>query len=283
MMKRIIFVLIAGFLAGNLQSFALAEENDSLHWYFEGQRQMRDGGVEAHFSLHGADALEIGELEFFYTAGSSAFSNNSDVSPEHRKTAYYKKVPADTRNIVIYCGRYTQLELTAVAKAGGVTYITQTSVNLYGQSGTDETDFEELDALPALPGLDIRRRGYYGVMTGEPIEFSMRGGCAVPVRIYVDGEKIAELRPDDGFYSYVLPGGRKLSARSSADFHELLFIAEAFEVEGIDGLIRFSCWLPLYRSARDNQDFSGGLATLFSAAAISAFAVIMKGRRFKWR
>jgi hypothetical protein len=278
-----ILVLIAGFSSGAFQTFAFTGETDSFHWYFEGQRQMRDGGIEAHFSLYGADALKIDELEFFYATSASALRRNPDVQPERRSTAYYKKVPADTRNIVIYNGRYAQLELWAVAKAGGLTYITQTAVNLYGQSGLEKTDFEELDALPALPRLEVVRRGRYGVMTGEPLNFSMRSGYTGPVRVYLDGEKIAELQPEDGVYRHVLPGGRKLVSRSRADYHELLFIADTFESEDINGDIRFSCWLPLYRSARDNQDFPGGFTALFSAAALSLIAVVLKGRRFKWR
>jgi len=280
---RSIFVLIAGFMSGSFQTSAFAGETDLLRWHFEGQQQMRDEGVEAHFSLYGADALKIDELEFYYITGSSALRRNPDVQPERRRTAYYKKVPVDTRKVVIYSGRYVQLELLAVAKAGGMTYVTQTAVNLYGQSGLDITDFEELDALPALPGIDVRRQSRYGVLTGEPIDFSMRSGYTGPVRIYLDGEKFAELQPEDDVYSFVLPGGRKLATRSRADYHELLFVADRFEAEGIDGDIQFTCRLPLYRSARDNQDFPGGFATLFSAVALSAIAVVLKGRRFKWR
>ena len=277
---------IAGFSAGALQTFAFAAQDDlPPYWYFEGQSQMRDGGVEARFSLYVADDLKIDELEFFYTTGSSARgkSKSPDAQPERGAAVYYKNVPPDTRNIVIYSGRYAQLQLWAVAKAGDMTYVAQTAVNLYGQSGLDKTDFEELDTLPAIAGLDVTRRGPYGVMTGEPINFSMRNGYAGLVQIYLDGKKIAELQPEDGVYSYDLPGGRKLTVGENASFHELLFITDTFEAEGVDGGIRFSCWLPLYRSARDNQDIPGGLATLFSATILSAIAVILKGRRFKWR
>ena len=280
---RSIFVLIVGFSVGALQASAFTEEADSLRWRFEGQRQMRDGSVEAHFSLYGADALEIDELEFFYSTGDFALRGNPNVQPEIHSTAYHKKVPADTRNIVIYSGRYAQLELWAVAKAGGMTYVAQTAVNLYGQSGLDKTDFEELDTLPALTGLTVLKRGRYGVMTGEQIDFSIRNGYAGPVRVYLDGVKIAELQPEAGVYSHLLPSGRKLTARAGVDYHELLFITDAFETEGVNGDIRFSCWLPLYRSMRDNQDFPGGFVVLFSAAAISLIAIVLKGRRFKWR
>ena len=277
--------LVAGLSAGTLPGFAFADEGALPHWYFEGQRQMRDGGVEAHFSLRGTDALIIDELEFFYTAGSSARgkSKSPGVQPERRGAAYYKKVPPDTRNIIIYSGRYAQLQLWAVAKAGDMTYVAQTAVNLYGQSGLDITDFEELDAFQALAGLDVTLRGPYGVMTGEPINFRMRNGYAGQVRLYLDGKAIAELKPEDGVYSYVLPGARKLTVGENASYHELLFITDTFEAKGVDGGIRFSCWLPLYRSARDNQDIPGGLVTLFSAAALSAIAVVLKGRRFTWR
>ena len=281
--SRTIIILVAGFSTVAFHESTFAEENDSLRWYFEGQRQMRDGGVEAQFSLRGADALEIDELELYYTTGSSALRGNPDAQPERLSAAYYKRVAADTRNIVIYSGRYTQIGLWAVAKAGGMTHVAQTAVNLYGQSGLDKTDFEELDSLPLLPGLDVIRRGRYGVMTGEPVDFSMNSGYAGPVRIYLDGEKIAELHPEDAIYRYVLPGGRNLTARAGVSYHELLFITDAFKAEGFTGGIRFSCWLPLYRSARDNQDISGGLAVLFSATVISLVAVILKGRRFKWR
>ena len=277
--------LVAGFLSGVLQVFALAGEDDSLHWYFEGQRQMRDGGVEAHFSLQGTDSLKIEELEFFYTMGSSARgkSKSPGVQSERRAAAYYKNVPPDTRNIIIYSGRYAQLQLWAVAKAGGMTHVAQIEVNLYGQSGLDKTDFEELDAFTALAGLDVIMRGPYGVMTGEQINFSMRNGYSGQVRLYLDGKKIAELQPVGGVYSYLLPGGRKLPEGVNPSYNELLFITDIFDAEGVVGGIRFTCWLPLYRSARDNQDIPGGLATLFSAAALSLIAVFLKGRRFTWR
>ena len=134
---RLTIVLIAGFMAGVFQTFAFADEADSLRWYFEGQRQMRDGGVEADFSLYGADALEIDELELFYTTTSSTRSKSPVVQPESQDVAYSKKVTADTRKIIIYSGRYMQLKLWAVAKVGAVTYVAQTAVNLYGQSGID--------------------------------------------------------------------------------------------------------------------------------------------------
>ncbi|MDR0311112.1 MAG: hypothetical protein LBJ21_05965, partial [Acidobacteriota bacterium] len=89
--------------------------------------------------------------------------------------------------------------------------------------------------------------------------------------------------PEDGVYDYVFPGGRKLTTRALMDHHELLFIANAFESADAAGSIQFSCCLPLYRSMRDNLYFPGGLAALFSAAAITLAAVILKGRRFKWR
>ena len=280
--------LITGFSAGTLQAFAFADEDALPYLYFEGQRQMRDGGVEAHFSLRGADALIIDELEFFYTAGSSARGKSksppaSDIQPERRSAAYYKNVPPDTRNITIYSGRFAQLQLWAVAKTDGMTYVAQTAVNLYGQSGLDKTDFEELDSFQALAGLDVIMRGPYGVMTGEPINFSMRNNYAGQVQLYLDGKKIAELQPENDVYSYVLPGGRKLTVGENASYHELLFITDTFEADGINGGIRFSCWLPLYRSARDNQDIPGGLVTLFSALVLSAIAVVLKGRRFTWR
>jgi len=269
-------------MGGAFHTFAFSGESDFLRWYFEGQRRVRDGGVEAVFSLRGADALKIDELEFFYTVN-SARRGNPEVQPESRAAGYRKKVPSETRNIVIYSGRYEQLELWAVAKAGRVTYVTQTALNLYGQSGLDKTDFEEIDALPALPGLDIRRRGRYTAMTGEQINFSMNSGRAVPVRIYLDGEEIAELRPDNDVYDYVLPSGRKLASRALMDHHELLFIADVFEVDDASGEVWFSCSLPLYRSMRDNLDFPGGIAVLFSVAAICVIAVVLKGRRFIWR
>ena len=277
-------VLIAGFLAGMFPSFALAGEADSLRWHFEGQYRVRDGGVEGSFSLLGADALKINELEFFYTTG-SARRSQPDIQQEQRNTVYYyKKVPADTRNLVIYSGRYVQLELWAVAKTDDVTYVTQTALNLYGQSGFDKTDFEVLDEPPSLPGFNMnRRRSFYAAMTGDPVNFSMRSGPAGPVRIYLDGIKIVELLPEAGVYDYVLPGGRKLTTRALMDHHELLFIADAFEPEDATGLVQFSCCLPLYRSMRDNLDFPGGLAVFFSAAAISLIAVVLKGRRFTWQ
>ena len=280
---RLTIVLIAGFMAGAFQTFAFADEADSLRWYFEGQRQMRDGGVEADFSLYGADALEIDELELFYTIGSSARSKSPVVQLERRNAAYYKKVTAYTRKIVIYSGRYMQLKLWAVAKVGAVTYVAQTAVNLYGQSGVDKTDFEELDVLPPLPGIDVLSQSRYGVMTGEPINFTMKSDYAGPVRIFIDGAKIAELLPENDVYSCVLPNGRKLTPRAGTSYHELLFTTDVFKTDNVDGDVRFSCWLPLYRSTRDNKDFPGGLATLFTAVALSVIAVVLKGRRFKWR
>jgi len=279
---QISIFLIAVFLAGAFQNFAFAGEADSLRWHFEGQRRMRDSGVEAHFTLYGADAINIDELEFFYTTYSGRRRNQA-VQQETPKSVYHKKVSADTRSVIIYSGRYVQLELWAVAKADGVTYVTQTALNLYGESGLEKTDFEKLDALPPLPGLDIRRPGFYSVMTGEPINFSIRSGPAVAVRVYLDGERIAELRPENDVYSYVLPSGRKLSTRALMNFHELLFVADDFETEDIEGNVRFSCFLPMYRSMRDNQDFTGGFAVLFSAAALTLIAVVIKGRRFAWR
>ena len=276
--------LIAVFWAGAFHPRAFAGEADSLRWHFEGQRRMRDSGVEASFILYGADALKIDELEFFYTTADSARRRNQEVQPENPKTVYHKKVPADTRNIVIYSGRYIQLELWAVAKAGGVTYVTQTALNLYGESGLEmeKTDFEKIEALPMFAGLDIRRRGGYAAMTGEPISFSMRSGPAVAVRVYLDGEMIDELRPEDDVYSYVLPSGRKLSTRALMNYHELLFVADVFRSEYDGGEVRFTCCLPMYRSMRDNQDFTGGLALLFSTAALTLIAVVIKGRRFAW-
>ena len=280
---RLTIVLIAGFMIGAFQSFACADEADSPRWYFEGQRQLRDGGVEAHFILYGADSLEVDDLELFYTTGSSARSKSPVVQSERRAAAYYKKVTADTREIIIYSGRNMRLELWAVAKVGAMTYIAQTAVNLYGKSGVEKTDFEELDTLPPLPGLDVLRRGRYGVMTGEPIDFTIKNGYAGPVRIYLDDTKIAELQPTDNVYSYVLPSGRKLTPRAGTSYHELLFTADVFEIEDVDGDIQFSCWLPLYRSARDNKDFPGGLATIFTTVTLSVIVVVLKGRRFKWR
>ena len=120
-------------------------------------------------------------------------------------------------------------------------------------------------------------------MTGEPINFRMKSGYAGPVRIYLDGAKIAELKPENDVYSYILPSGRKLTPRAGTSYHELLFTTDMLELDGVDGDMRFSCWLPLYRSTRDNKDFPGGLATLFTAVALSVIAVVIKGRRFKWR
>ena len=277
------FVLIPLLLAGVFPLSAFAGEADSLRWHFEEQHRTRDGGVEASFVLLGADALNIEELEFFYTVDSIRYVKVENIKPENNRAAYHKKVPADTRNLVIYGGRYVQLELWAVAKAGGTTHVTQTALNLYGQSGLDKTDFEKLDEPPILPGFNMnRKRSFYAAMTGEPVSFSMRSGPAGPVRVYMDGEKIAELRPEAGVYDYVLPHGRKLATRALMDHHDLLFIADAFELENAGG-VQFSCCLPLYRSMRDNLDFSGGLAMLFSAAAVSLIAVVLKGRRFTWR
>jgi len=276
------FVIIASLLTGVFHVSAFAGEADSLRWHFEGQRRMRDDGVEAHFSLYGADALNIDELEFFYTTDPGR-RRSQNVKPEIPKTVYHKKVSADTRSIVIYSGRYVQLELWAVAKTGGCTYVTQTALNMYGQSGLDKSDFEKLDDLPSFPGLDIRRQGFYSAMTGEPISFSIRSGHADAVRVYLDGEMIDELRPEDGVYNYILPGGRKLSTRALMNYHELLFVADAFEAEDADADVRFTCCLPMYRSMRDNQDYSGGLAALFSAVALTLIAVVLKGRRFAWR
>jgi hypothetical protein len=276
-------VLIAGFLSGAFQTFVYAGEADSLRWHFEAQRRVRDGGVEASFTLIGADALKIDELEFFYSTDSIR-RGPPDIQQENNRAVYYKKVPADTRNLVIYSGRYVQLELWAVAKTDGITLIAQTALNLYGQSGLDRTDFEKLDEPPILPGFNMNRgRSFYAAMTGEPVNFSMRSGPSETVRIYLDGERITELLPEEGVYKYVLPGGRKLATRALIDHHELLFVANAFEPEGADGLVQFSCCLPLYRSMRDNLDFPGGLTALFSAAAISLIAVVLKGRRFAWR
>ena len=274
--------MIALLFTGVFQVSAFAGESDSPRWHFEGQRRMRDNGVEAQFSLYGADALNIDELEFFYTTYSGR-RKSQNVQPEKPKTAYHKKVPADTRSIVIYSGHYVQLELWAVVKTGGGTYVAQTALNMYGQSGLDRTDFEKLDGLPLFPGIEIRRQGFYSAMTGEPISFSMRSGTAGPVRIYLDGEKITELLPEDGVYNYVLPSGRKLSTRALMNYHELLFVADAFEAEDAGSDVRFTCCLPLYRSMRDNQDYPGGLAALFSAAALTLIAVVLKGRRFAWR
>ena len=273
-------ILIVLFWAGTFQTLAIAEEADSPRWHFEGQRRMRDNGVEAHFSLYGIDALNINELEFFYTTDSGR-RRNQEAQQEPQKSIYYKKVPVDARSVIIYCGRYVQLELWAVAKADGVTYVAQTALNLYGQSGLEKTDFEKLDAFPPLPGLDIRRQGFYSAMTGEPISFGIRSGPAVAVRVYLDGERIAELLPEDDVYSYVLPSGRKLSTRALMNFHELLFVADVFEAEESGEDVRFSCFLPMYRSMRDNQNFTGGLTVLFSAAALTLVAVVLKGRRFK--
>jgi hypothetical protein len=111
----------------------------------------------------------------------------------------------------------------------------------------------------------------------------MRDGPAIPVRVYLDGEKIAELHPEDDAYSYVLPSGRTLASRALYDHHELLFVAEEFEADGIDGIVRFSCYLPLYRSMRDNLDLPRGVAVLFFTMAFSVIAVVLKGRRFPWR
>jgi hypothetical protein len=281
------FILLAGFLAGTFQTFAFAGESDSLRWHFEGQRRVRDGGVEGFFYLHGADGLEIEELEFFYVADFSARRMNPDAQhaqPENNKAAYYKKVPADTRNLIIYSGRYMRIELWAVAKTGGATYITQTALNLYGQSGVDKTDFEKLDEPPLLPAFNMNRgRSAYSAMTGEPVNFSMRNGLSGTVRIYLDGEKITELPPEEGVYNYVLPSGRKLSTRALMDHHELLFVTDPFESGDAGGIVRFTCCLPLYRSMRDNLDFSGGIAALFSAMALSLIAVVLTGRRFVWR
>jgi hypothetical protein len=275
--------LMFGFFAGTFQALAFAGEADSLRWHFEGQRRMRDGGVEAHFSLYGADDLKIDELEFYYAAGSSMRLKSQGDQPESSAAVYYKKVPADTRYAVIYSGRYARVELWAVAKTGNMTHVTQTALNLYGESGIDKTDFEKLDAFPPLPGLDIQRGGRYTVMTGEPISFKMRIGDAKPVRVYLDGERIAELLPDDDVYSYILPSGRKLATHALMDYHELLFVTDAFDAEDNENAVRFSCCLPLYRSMRDNQDLPGGIATLFSAVVLSIIAVILKGRRFAWR
>lgn len=283
------------------QAFAFSGEADSPRWHFEEQRRTRDDGVEAFFKLLVADTLKIDELEFFYSIesmrrGKPNTRTDAPSPPAEGKTFYHKKVPADTRNLVIYSGRYVRLELWAAAKADGTTYITQTALNLYGQSGLDKTDFEKTDAPTILPGFNMNiGRGFYGAMTGDPVDFRMRSGAAGTARIYLDGEKIAELSPESGVYKYVLPVGRKLATRALMDHHELLFIADVFEPEYAEdtenaeeaeyasGSVQFSCCLPLYRSMRDNLDFTGGLAALFSAIALSIIAVALKGRRFLWR
>jgi len=275
------FLIAAGFPA--FYAFAFSGEADLLRWRLQTQRRARDGGVEASFSLLGADGLKIDELEFFYSTDSIR-RGPPGIQQESSRVVYHKKVPADTRNLVIYSGRYAQLELWAVAKTDGMMYITQTALNLYGQSGLDRTDFEKLDDPPFLPGFDMNRgRSFYAAMTGDAVNFSMRRGPAEQIRVYLDGERIAELLPEAGVYNYVLPSGRKLATRALMDHHELLFIADAFAFEGADGLVQFSCYLPLYRSMRDNLNFSGGFAVLFSAASISLIAVVLKGRRFAWR
>ena len=275
--------LITGFSVGAFLSSVFAEEADPLRWRFEGQRRMRDGGVEAHFSLYGADALKIDELEFFYTTAPFSGRRYSDVKSEDRAEVYHKEVSPDTRNIVIYSGRYARVQLWAVAEVGSVKHVTQTELNLYGESGLSETGFEELEELPPLPGLDIRRNGRYSAMTGEPVSFNMKNGQLVPLQVFLDGEMITELRPEADVYDYVFPGGRKLATRSLMDHHELLFVADVFDMDDAGRDIRFSCYLPLYRSMHDNQDMPGGLVTLFSAAVLGAIVVVLKGRHFAWR
>ena len=259
------------------------EEAETPRWYFEGQRRMRDAGIEAHFTLLIPDDLEIKELEFFYTAESGR-RRPPGIQSENQNAVYHKKVTADTRKLVVYSGRSARLEVWAVAKTRGMTYITQTSLNVYGQSGLDISDFEKPDEPQFLPGFGMNRgQGAYSVTTGTPVSFSVKSGPAVPVRVYMDGEKIAELQPEDGVYNYVLPRARRLVSPSRGGYHDLLFVADAFETDGYTGSARFSCYLPLYRSANDNLDFPAGLAALFSAAVVSLFAVVLKGRSFAWR
>ena len=252
--------------------------NDCIWWYFEGQQRMRDAGVEASFVLNVADAMgamEIDELEFFYTTAPIRFSQ-----AENQNATYHKAVPTDTRNLVLYGGRYERINLWAVARVGEKTLVAQTAINLYGQSELDKTDFEKLDSLSTLPGFDMNQGiGSYRATTGEPISFSINSSSARTgtAQVLLDGEKIDELRPEAGIYSYVLPRDRKLNGLSRRDYRDLLFLVDAANNT------RCSYYLPLYRSQRDNLDFSGGLTMLLAAMAMSLGAVIVKGRRFPWR
>jgi len=268
---------------GAISAADYLKEAETPRWYFEGQRRMRDAGIEAHFTLLMPEGLEIKELEFFYTVESGR-RRPPGTQPGNPNAVYHKKVSADTRSLVVYSGRSARLEVWALAKTGDMTYITQTSINVYGQSGQEISDFEKLDEPEFLPGFVMNRgQGAYSTTTGAPVSFSVKSGSGVPVRVYMDGENIAELRPEDGVYDYVLPRARRLVSPSRGGYHDLLFVADAFETDGYTGSVQFSCYLPLYRSANDNLDFPAGLAALFSATAISLFAVVLKGRSFAWR
>ncbi|MDR1727807.1 MAG: hypothetical protein LBT74_07775 [Acidobacteriota bacterium] len=267
---------------------------EGIWWHFEGQRRTRDGGVEATFALRGADGLDVEDLEAYYTADPIRYGPAADhaVQPEDRRKAYRMAVGPGTRRLTVYSGSYVQLELWAVARvrgdgAGGGCrrFVTQTALNLYGESGREAAGVEELSAPPALPGFDLnRRRGFYAAQTGEPISFSMRGGAAPPsappVRVLLDGAQVAELLPRAGVYDYVLPRDRRLGGRALLDHRDLLLVPAW--ADGADG-VRFTCCLPLYRSMRDNLHFPLGLGVLGAAFALGLGAVLLKGRRFPWR
>ena len=272
-------VLLIGFLL--FPSLVWADDGgDCIWWHFEGQQRMRDAGVEASFVLCGADAMKIDELEFFHTTDSIRPSPS-----ENQRAMYRKTVPVDTRSLVLYGGRYERIELWAVARANGKTLVAQTAINLYGQSGFDRTDFEKMDGSHILPGFNMNQgSSSYRATTGTSVNFTMPGSpdATGPVRVLLDGEKIDELRPEAGVYSYVLPRDRKLTVLTRRDYRDLLFLADANDADTADG-VRVSYYMPLYRSMRDNLDFTGGLAMLLASMVMGLGVVILKGRRFTWR
>jgi len=268
----------------------LAPDGGLVWWHFEGQRRTRDGGVEASFALRGTEGLPVDGLEFFYTADPIRYGPAAEhaVEPENRRKAYRKTAAPGAVHLVIYSGRYVQLELWAVAQAGGKRFVAQTALNLYGESGREAAGFEQLPGLPPLPGFNLNwKRGFYAAQTGEPVSFTMRDGTPGPVRVFLDGEPVAVLRPEEGVYDYVFPRGRRLAGRALLDHRDLLFVSEvsggaAADGEG-GGAARFTCCLPLYRSMRDNLHFPLGLGILGAAFALGLGAVLWRGRRFAWR
>jgi hypothetical protein len=276
MKGKIIFIAGVLSLIPFLPALAVdaSAETGLIWWRFLGQERLKDGGVQASFALMETENAGIEKLELFYTA-KPASPYRLDGNGEEEKAVYYKAVPKDTREISIYSGRYEQVELWALARTASGVMSAQTLISLYGESKQSNTDFERIDSLPDLPGLDLNReRRFFTAMTGESLSFGAMNPSPDPVLVFLNGKQNAELFPIDGIYRYRFPEGPRLSSGGLAAYSDVVFVAKSSEGGG------FSCYVPLFRSLKSNLDMRGGITVLLAAAALSLALVLLKGRRF---